>query len=119
MLFLGVAAGAIGGGLAIGAVEALIKGPGLTPDVDMVEVVVNACFFGAMYGIVVAPLAWWTMLRAVPVWRGALETALASSFAASFTLPITIGNFWSAFAMAMVGAALATLRLRREFIGPD
>lgn len=47
------------------------------------------------------------------------ETALVTSFAAGFTVPITIGNGWSVLAMGIVGAALAVLRLQWEFRARD
>lgn len=119
LIFVGLVAGAIGAGSSVGVVEIVISGPGLSPDVDMVEVVINASAFGALCGVAVAPLLWWTMLRDVPPWRGAAETALATSFAAGFTVPITLGNGWSVLAMGIVGAALAVVRLQWEFRGRD
>jgi|tagenome__1003787_1003787.scaffolds.fasta_scaffold20896545_2 hypothetical protein len=119
LTLVGAVAGAFGAGISVGVVEMVVSTPALTPDVDMVEVVINASLFGALCGIGVAPLLWWTMLRFVPPWRGAAETALVTSFAAGFTVPITIGNGWSVLAMGIVGAALAVLRLQWEFRARD
>lgn len=119
LILVGAIAGAFGAGISVGVADAVVATPSLSPDVDMVEVVINASLFGALCGIAVAPLLWWTMLRFVAPWRGAAETALVTSFAAGFTVPITIGNWWSVLAMGIAGAVLAVVRLRWEFRAQD
>lgn len=117
LMFLGALAGAIGG--ALGPLIGLLVISSHSPEfvAYWATILTNAASFGAICGAVAAPVLWWTALRAVPVWRGGTETALGTSFAASFTVGLTSGNGYSVFAMAVVGAALAALRLRWEFLG--
>jgi len=115
LISLGALGGAVGGALAPVIGYIVIFGASVEPELWPV-ILTNAALFGAMCGVIAAPVLWWTTLRAVPVWRGGIETALATSFAASFTMGITSYNGYSVFAMAIVGAALAAVRLRWEFL---
>ena len=113
---LGALAGAIGGALAPVIGYTIISVP--FPERDWwVPILWASASFGAGCGVIAAPVVWWTALRAIPVWRGGIETGLATSFAGSFAIGITSWNPYSVFALAVVGAALAAVRLRWEFLG--
>jgi hypothetical protein len=55
LILVGAVAGAFGAGISVGVVQVVISTPALTPDVDMVAVVINEGIFGALCGIAVAP----------------------------------------------------------------
>jgi hypothetical protein len=67
---------------------------------------------GAGCGLLVAPVLSWTVLRDVPIWRCATETALATSFIGMWAMPLTNGEPWKIIAIAVLAAALAAARLK-------
>jgi hypothetical protein len=71
--------------------------------------------FGATIGAVLAPLAAWTLMRHVPIWRAVSETAAGTVVGAGIGLilqPIYKVDWLSPVYLGLAGFALAGLRLR-------
>lgn len=74
-----------------------------------------AAALGAMLGALLAPIAAWTLMRHVPLWRAIAETALGTvlGVGAGYLLGPRLGREapWE-FLFALAGFALAAIRLR-------
>lgn len=113
LAILGGLAGAIGGCVVI-AIAMIFEGsPG--PYITMLDLLAVASAAGGVCGLLVAPLLSWTMLRNVPIWRSATETALAAGAAATGALILTGGNPASSLVATAIAALLAAARLRWTF----
>ena len=110
-------AGAIGGCLAL--VLALILGTiriSTSTELPFSFVAGAVTLVGCGCGVFVAPVLSWTLLRNVPIWRCATETALATSFALISAMTLTKDTFtWNQAAILVLAAALAVARLKWEF----
>jgi len=111
---LGAVGGAIGGCLALPL--ALISGAVRTStEISFSFLAAVVTLVGCGCGILVAPLLSWTVLRNVPLWRCATETALATSFALISATALGDDSEWKMLAVVVLAAALATARLKWEF----
>ena len=71
--------------------------------------------FGAAMGGVLAPLAAWTLMRRVPIWRAIAETAVGTVVGAAIGLifqPLWDTAWLSPPLLGITGFALAAIRLR-------
>ena len=112
LAILGAIAGAIGGCLALALLVIVFGGP---LDVTLWEVGGFVAALGAGCGVLVAPVLSWTLLRDVPIWRCATETALAASFAGFLTFSLINGEPWKILVAVALAAALAVARLKWAF----
>jgi hypothetical protein len=79
----------------------------------------DAASLGSVIGAVLAPVAAWTLMRHVPVWRAILETALGTALGTGLGLIAAwlagaipgLGMFWP-LASGLAGFVAAALRLR-------
>ena len=115
---LGALAGALAGALVIAALEvtALFTGSPPTPrpefPVSMLFAIVSGIGFAV--GSVAAPMLTSTLMRRVPMWRAAAETAGAAAIA--FILAIMNSRSLAlAGAIAVTASVLAAMRLRYVF----
>src|SRR5688500_19319293 len=89
---------------------------GLRP--TLVVPVVRAALGCGLLGLVLAPLAAWTLMRHVPLWRALGETALGTALGGilGYLVPIDAWPFPFPFVppllLALVGSVDAALRLR-------
>jgi hypothetical protein len=109
--------GAVAG--AVGACLALLLGVMMgkittSTEVPFTFVTEAASLVGCACGLFVAPVLSWTLLRNVPLWRCATETAAATSFALIWAVTQT-NDTWNLLAIAVLAAALAAARLKWEF----
>ena len=105
---VGVVVGGILGALVFG-------GLGMGTDLPRGTQLLFGAVFGAIAGAVLAPIAAWTLMRHVPIWRAIAETAvgtvvgagaglmLSRSFSSPWLTPVPIG---------VLGFVLAAVRLR-------
>ena len=110
----GFVLGAVLGALLFGAAAALAAGARS----DLEFPVIGAALRFGLLGLVLAPLAAWTLMRHVPLWRALGETALGTALGgiAGYLVPAHSWPFPSPFAppllLALLGFVLAALRLR-------
>ncbi|MFN2563888.1 MAG: hypothetical protein ABR499_02595 [Gemmatimonadaceae bacterium] len=82
----------------------------------------SGAIFGGMFGFVLAPVAAWTLMPHVPLWRAIAETALGTAVGAAvgWVLGPRLGEtvLWP-FALGLVGFAAAAMRLRLTYPGAD
>ena len=79
------------------------------------EPLLYAAAFGAATGAVLAPVAGWTLMRHVPIWRAIAETALGTVVGAGIGLifqPMHDVAWLSPAYLGLAGFALAAVRLR-------
>jgi hypothetical protein len=77
--------------------------------------------FGGVLGLVLAPLAAWTLMRHVPIWRAIAETALGTTIGAvaGFALSAAAhAGLILPIGLALAGFLVAALRLRLSRGGP-
>ena len=110
---LGAVAGAIGGCLAFALAMVVSGWPRDWVSPWYVAGVVAG--LGGGCGVFVAPVLSWTLLREVPIWRCATETAMAASFAGILALALTNGEPWKVLTIALLAAVLAVARLKWAF----
>ena len=110
LAILGAIAGAIGGCLVL-AIGVIVFGYAN----DIWEGAAIGAALGAACGVLVAPMLSWTLLRDVPIWRSATETAFITSFAGIAALTFTSGRLPEILAVAALAAALAVARLKWAF----
>lgn len=71
--------------------------------------------FGAVAGAILAPIASWSLMRHVPIWRAIVETMLGTIIGASIGMLIgpaqRFGLLW-AVVFGVLGFAIAAVRLR-------
>jgi hypothetical protein len=110
----GFVLGAVLGALLFGA--ASVVAAGVRPNLALP--VLSAALGCGVLGLVLAPLAAWTLMRHVPLWRALGETALGTALggiagylvpSASWPIPFP---FTPPLVFALVGFVLAALRLR-------
>jgi hypothetical protein len=80
-----------------------------------VRVVGVGAGFGAAAGAVLAPIAAWTLMRHVPIWRAVAETALGTFVGAGVGLvlqPRNLATWASPQILGLVGFTIAAVRLR-------
>jgi hypothetical protein len=70
--------------------------------------------FGAVVGAVLAPVAAWTLMRHVPIWRAIAETAIGTVVGAGvgMLLEPQFHNWMSPIPLGVLGFVLAAVRLR-------
>jgi hypothetical protein len=79
------------------------------------EVLYTGTVFGALIGCVLAPLAAWTLMRRVPIWRAIVETAIGTVAGTVIGLtfqPLRDTAWLSPSLLGVGGFALAAIRLR-------
>jgi MFS family permease len=108
------AAGAVVGGMLGGVLASLLelidRFASWNPTVFLV-----GAEFGAIVGFVLAPIAAWTLMRRVPLWRAITETAIGTTVGAGIGLLLQPGFriiALSPLLLGVVGFAAAALRLR-------
>lgn len=114
LAFLGAVAGALGAALPI-AIYSIVRGAPGNEFFTVGEVFAVSCAAGGVCGVLVAPLLSWTLLRDVPIWRSATETAFVAGLCATSALMASGGALWGSIGIAAVGALLAAARLRLSF----
>jgi hypothetical protein len=71
--------------------------------------------FGAVAGAILAPIASWSLMRHVPIWRAIVETLLGTSLGASIGMffgPVQrLGLLWP-IVFGILGFVIAAARLR-------
>ena len=81
----------------------------------LAEPVAMAAIFGGVLGFVLAPVAAWTLMRHVPLWRAIAETSLRTvlGFGAGWLGVVWLGPAApSPIILALLGFAAAAIRLR-------
>jgi len=79
------------------------------------ELVLFGAEFGAATGAVLAPIAAWTLMRRVPLWRAIAETAVGTVLGAAIGLigqPLINTAWLSPVLLGIAGFILAAIRLR-------
>lgn len=88
---------------------------------------VSVAAFGGVLGFVLAPLAAWTLMRHVPLWRALVETALGTAVGLAIGClvgPLRGGDPLWAILLGLAGFGSTALRLRAQYrvaerAGPD
>jgi hypothetical protein len=114
---VGLAAVGAGVGSVLGAflVAMLAARMGSFGRIGAVRVLLAGVSFGATAGAVLAPLAAWTLMRRVPIWRAITETALGTVVGTGIGLliaPNSDGLLSVPLVLGLAGFAIASLRLR-------
>jgi hypothetical protein len=120
---VGALVGAGLGSLALWGLSIVIRNP------RSVELVGGAAGFGAILGAVLAPVAAFTLMRHVPIWRAIVETALGTALGSGIGLMVgpRLGYaiLWP-IGLGVLGFTVAAIRLRlthrstsRAISGPD
>jgi len=124
------AAGAVVGGVIGGLLVSLLMllhGPGRWEAIGFLA----GTGFGAEVAFVLAPIAAWTLMRRVPLWRAIGETAIGTTIGAGIGLvlqPDFRVMALSPLVLGLIGFAAAALRLRlfyrdrgatRSAVGPE
>jgi hypothetical protein len=81
----------------------------------LAEPLAVAAAFGGVLGCVLAPVAAWTLMRHVPLWRAIAETALGTliGFGAGWAVgPVLWHGAPAPLVLALLGFAAAAVRLR-------
>jgi hypothetical protein len=112
---VGAVVGAVLGGLAMCGLAIAIGNPRALENGGLT----GAAGLGAAVGAVLAPMAAWTLMRHVPIWRAILETAVGTALGAAFGAALGwaagvipgLGAFWP-LVFGLVGFTAAALRLR-------
>jgi hypothetical protein len=76
--------------------------------------------FGAAVGFVLAPVAAWTLMRRVPIWRAIVDTAVGTTVGAGLGLllqPRFTAVGLSPVVLGVIGFSAAALRLRLFYRG--
>ena len=84
------------------------------------ELIGPAAYFGGLFGFVLAPVAAWTLMRHVPLWRAIVETAVGTTIGMAVGLVVGPGLGRAALwplALGLGGFAAAALRLRLSHRG--
>lgn len=79
------------------------------------EALYYGAVFGGMMGSLLAPVAAWTLMRRVPIWRAIAETAAGTVVGATIGLvfqPLRDTAWLSPPLLGIAGFALAAIRLR-------
>jgi hypothetical protein len=111
---VGFLLGAVLGGLIFGAASMIAAGVRPT----LVLPVLGAALGCGVLGLVLAPLAAWTLMRHVPLWRALGETALGTALGGiiGYLVPVDAWPFPFPFVppllFALAGFVIAALRLR-------
>jgi hypothetical protein len=123
------AAGAVVGGVLGGLLVTLLMLMGRPTSWNAIGLLVGT-EFGAAVGFVLAPVAAWTLMRRVPLWRAITDTAIGTTVGAGVGLllqPSFRVIALSPMVLGVVGFAAAALRLRlfyrdrgrtRSIVGP-
>jgi hypothetical protein len=113
---IGAVVGAALGMLALWGLSIAVGNP------RAVELIGGAGYFGAILGAVLAPVAAWTLMRHVPLWRAIVETALGTALgvAAGWVAGPRLGRaaLWP-LGLGLVGFAVAAIRLRLTHRGRE
>ena len=106
---IGAVVGAGLGALALWGLSIAIGNP------RSIELIGGATWFGAILGAVLAPVAAWTLMRHVPIWRAIVEPIVGTAIgvAAGLVLGPRFGRavLWP-IGLGLAGFALAAIRLR-------
>jgi hypothetical protein len=106
---IGAVVGAGLGALALWGLSVAIRNP------RSIELIGPAALFGGLLGAVLAPIAAWTLMRHVPIWRAIVETALGTAvgLAIGWVLGARLGYaaLWP-IGMGLLGFTIAAIRLR-------
>jgi hypothetical protein len=114
-------AGAVVGGVVGGLLVSLLMMVGHAASWNAIGFLVGT-EFGAAVGFVLAPIAAWTLMRRVPLWRAITDTAIGTTIGAGIGLllqPTFRVIALSPLVLGVVGFAAAALRLRLFYRGRD
>ena len=109
---VGAGVGSVLGTFLVAMLAAREGGFGL---IGPIQVLLVGASFGASVGAVLAPLAAWTLMRRVPIWRAVAETAVGTVVGTGIGLligPNADSPFSLPLVLGLAGFALASLRLR-------
>ena len=111
---VGFVLGAMLGGLIFGAASIIAAGIRSTFAVPVIRAAIGC----GVLGLVLAPLAAWTLMRHVPLWRALSETALGTALGGIIGYLVPPGSwpfpfpFVPPLLLALAGFVIAALRLR-------
>jgi hypothetical protein len=101
--------GAALGALALWGLGVAIRNPRLT------EAIGGAALFGGLLGAVLAPIAAFTLMRHVPIWRAIVETAVGTTLGVAIGLVagprMGYAGLWPV-GLGLLGFLAAAIRLR-------
>jgi hypothetical protein len=112
---IGAVVGAVLGVLSLAAVYIAVRGWRTVG--GLAEPFAFAAVFGGVLGFVLAPIAAWTLMRHVPLWRAIAETAVGTivGFGAGWLLVLGVDKpspLIHPLVLALVGFVAAAIRLR-------
>jgi hypothetical protein len=120
---IGAVVGAGMGAVGLWGLSIAIRNP------HSIELIAPAAGFGAILGFALAPIAAWTLMRHVPLWRAILETALGTMVGVAVGLYFSRSRVYAALwplGLGVAGFIAAAIRLRlthraprRAVSGPD
>jgi hypothetical protein len=117
LALLGALGGALGGLLLFGLVGLVVAvlGVPMNSNVGIWQAIAVASAAGGVCGILAAPILSWTVLREVPIWRSAGETALVAGFSTMAALVLLAVNPLVGLAVPISATMLAAARLRWSY----
>lgn len=114
LTFVGALGGALGAILLLGLFVAVLGVP-MNSSVSVWQGLAVASAAGGVCGIVAAPILSWTVLREVPIWRSAGETALVAGLSTMAAVVLLTVSPLVSLAVPIVATVLAAARLRRSY----
>ena len=114
LALVGALGGALGAILLVGLFVAVLGLP-MNSTVSVWQGLAVASAAGGVCGIIAAPILSWTVLREVPIWRSAGETALVAGFTTMAALVLLGVNPLLSLSVPIVATVLAAARLRRSY----
>jgi hypothetical protein len=109
--------GTIAGSLVLLAWRVALDGPGSIFD-GLWMVAIFGVVFGGGLGVVLGPLAAWTLMRRVPLWLAVGGTTLGTCVSGGLTLLVTGNPFW-ALLVGAVGLMMSAAALNDRFPGDE
>ena len=114
LALVGALGGALGGVLLFGLFVAVLGVP-MNSSVSVWQALGVASAAGGVCGIVAAPILSWTVLREVPIWRSAGETALIAGFSTMAAFVLFAVSPLVTLSLPMLATVLAAARLRWSY----
>lgn len=113
LALVGAFAGAVGGALFLALAVAAFGV--MNSSVTVWQALGFASAAGGVCGIVAAPILSWTVLREVPIWRSAGETALVAGFSTMAAVVLLAVNPFVILSVPIMATMLAAARLRSSY----
>ena len=114
LALVGALAGAVGGVLLFGLFVAVLGVP-MNSSVSVWQALGVASAAGGVCGIVAAPILSWTVLREVPIWRSAGETALVAGISTMAAFVLLAVSPLVTLSIPILATVLAAARLRSSY----